>query len=290
MFTSQADRKLLQLAAGRLGLEGPSIEVLSGGSRNRCYAIGDAGRSVIVRIAGAHDEEFAVARAAESLAQRTAAAAGLAPAILLEEPERGLLVMERVAGEPWTRGLARSPDGAAGLGGWLARLHRLPVPLALRRVDFVASLEHYVAALGPSAVPPSVIEQARVVAARLAGQTRRVLCHNDLHHLNILGPPAQIVVIDWEYAGLGEAIMDLAGFVAYHELSEPLQQRLLVGYTRHGQPSPSLPLLADARWLFESVWWAWLALKSRLDGDEAPAICATRQRLAARLGLPAGAH
>jgi len=275
------DDQLIGLAAQRLGMGQPSVERLTGGSRNRCYAVSDADREVVVRIAGENDRAYAVARAAESLAQRTAAAQGLAPAILLEEAELGLVVMERADGSAWSRELARSPAGAACLGRWLRRLHQLPPPSGMRHVDFVSSLDHYAAELG-GGMAGDLATRARRTVGRLGRDGHGVLCHNDLHHLNIIGSQESISVVDWEYAGLGDPVMDLAAFLAYHDLDTPATSALLDAYGT-GAAAPSPGRLADARWLFEAVWWAWLELHRRLHPDETAELGDARRRLAARL-------
>jgi thiamine kinase len=278
------DSQLVKLAARRLGMADATVETLTGGSRNRCYAISGAGRDVVLRIAGEGDRAYAVERAAESLAQRAAAAHGLAPVILFEDAGLGLTAMERVPGDAWTRGLARSSAGAACLGRWLGRLHELPAPPAMRRVDFASSLAHYAVELGDDAATLALADRARATAAGLRSGGRDALCHNDLHHLNIIGSQEVIQVVDWEYAGLGAPIMDLAGFIAYHDLEESAVGALRDAYGA-GPAAPSPARLADARWLFEAVWWAWLELHRRRRAQEAPELRDARQRLAARLGL-----
>jgi aminoglycoside phosphotransferase (APT) family kinase protein len=278
------DAELIQLAARRLGMRNVAVETLTGGSRNRCYAISDASREAVLRIAGEDDRAYAVARAAESLAQQSAAAHGLAPRIFFEDTGLGLTAMERAAGRVWTRELARSAAGAACLGKWLVRLHGLPPPPAMRRVDFVASLDHYVTQLGGDAETLDLLQRARAAGTRLQSGAASVLCHNDLHHLNIIGLDGGLTVVDWEYAGLGDPIMDLAGFVAYHDLDEPAVAALLEAYGE-GRTSPSAAGLADARWLFEAVWWAWLELHRRLRSEEPAELRGARQRLVARLGV-----
>ncbi len=282
MPPGDADR--IDFAAHRLGMVPSTVEALTGGLRNRCYVLSDNGRSVVVRIAGPHDGEYAVTRTTESMAQRTAAASGLAPRILLEEPDLGLTVMERVPGGAWSRRRAGSPAGAALVGEWIGKLHALPAPAGMPGIDFVDSLGHYAAALGDDVAAMSLVAKARAAGVRLGRDACTVLCHNDLHHLNIVGSATRIVVIDWEYAGLGNPVMDLAGFAAYHDLGVVALQALLRSYSRqHALPSPER--LADARWLFEAVWWAWLALRSTLEADEPPAAAGARRRLAARLEI-----
>jgi aminoglycoside phosphotransferase (APT) family kinase protein len=276
------DAELIQLAARRLGMGNVAVETLVGGSRNRCYAISDSSREAVLRIAGEGDRAYAVERAAESLAQQSAATHGLAPRIFFEDASLGLTAMERAAGRVWTRDRARSAAGAACLGQWLARLHGLPPPPTMRRVDFVASLDHYVTELGGDAATLVLLQRARAAGARLRRGAASALCHNDLHHLNIIGSAGGVTVVDWEYAGLGDPVMDLAGFVAYHDLDGPAVAALLEAYGA-GRAPPSAAGLADARWLFEAVWWAWLELHRRLRTQEPDELRSARQRLVARL-------
>jgi thiamine kinase-like enzyme len=281
------DAELIELAAHRLGIGEPAVERLAGGSRNRCYVAGGTGRKLVLRIAGEGDRAYAVARAAESLAQRAAAAQGLAPAILLEEPELGLTVMEWAEGGVWSRGMARSPAGAACLGRWLRRLHAMQPPAGMRQVDFASSLDHYARELDDDASARALVGRAKAAAARLGNRSCGVLCHNDLHHLNIIGSLEAIQVVDWEYAGLGNPIMDLAGYLAYHDLDASALSALLDAYGE-GPAAPSPARLADARWLFEAVWWAWLELHRRLCVDEDVEFREARQRLVSRLASGAG--
>jgi hypothetical protein len=76
--------------------------------------------------------------------------------------------------------------------------------------------------------------------------------------------------------------MDLAGYVAYHDLPEPAVQALLEAYGAH-RPSCSRRDLDRARWLFEAVWWAWLELRRQREGSEPIAMCGVRDRLLGRL-------
>jgi tRNA A-37 threonylcarbamoyl transferase component Bud32 len=272
----------LQQVARRQGWSGLEFESLAGGTRNRSLHVRHATGEAVVRIAGALDPEYAVARDAESLAQRAAAERLLAPRILFEDRESGVLVSEYVAGEVWSRETARTPEAARRMGAWLGRLHGTAMPAGLRTVDFAASLVHYADALAPGKLPDRLRERAGEVAARLRRGQEAVLCHNDLHHLNLIDSARGLVAVDWEYAGAGTGVMDVAGFAAYHELDDETTDVLLVAYA--GALHPGMrERLADARWLFEAVWWAWLELRCQLEGGEPEALRIARTRLMSRV-------
>lgn len=276
------DDPRIRLAARRLGMTEPSTTPLPGGSRNRCYRMRDGARDVVLRVLGAGDDSFSVERDAEAQAQRVAAGSGFAPRLLVYDAGAGYMVSEYVAGAVWSRDRARSTEGAARLGAWLARLHAVAAPGGLRRIAFDQVLADYCATLGPGGLAQTLAGCAPRIASSLPPAGPEALCHNDLHHLNLIDAADGLVAIDWEYAGLGQPIMDLAGYVAYHDLDNDAVGSLLAGYGRLPW-RPSTTSLALARWLFEAVWWAWLEILRRRDMAESAELAATRARLAGRL-------
>jgi len=278
------DARVLALAAGRrLGLVDPVVRPLSGGSRNHSFRLTGGGRDLAVRIAGAHDAAYEVARAAESRVHRLAAAHGLAPAVVLDDPASGLLVTEFVEGRVWSRDYARSAEGLGRMAAWLDRLHAIEVPAGLRRVDFAASLRSYRGSLR-DVLPARLLRRAAEVGEELAADGAATICHHDLHHRNLIDSATGLLAVDWEYAGAGHPVMDLAGYCAYHELDAAATGRLLGAYDG-GRLALLEQRLAAARWLFEAVWLGWLELRLRLEGGEPPESAESRHRLAARLGL-----
>jgi thiamine kinase-like enzyme len=288
---SEGDAARIAEIAMRLGLPGAQVQKLEGGTRNRNYRLEHERGQVVVRLAGSHDADYSVLRDAEWLAQEAAASQSLAPRILARFSSEGVLVSEYVAGQPWSRGYARSAQAAKRIGAWLARLHAVPVPAGLPVVDFAESLEHYLVRLPPGRLSVALVEHARRIAAGRTEFVAAALCHHDLHHLNLIEAPAGIVAVDWEYAGRGAPVMDVAGYAAYHDLDAAATSALLTGYDGPGQAGWSVAL-ADARWLFEAVWLAWLELKRELDGGETDADREERLRLGRRLlaGLASPPH
>jgi thiamine kinase len=208
-----------------------------------------------VRIAGAGDEVLGVCRETELLAQRAAAAAGLAPKVIWNDPAAGMKVDEWVPGRVWSREDAARPESIQRVAQWLRSLHALPPPGGVRRIDFDAALLRYCTALPASSVPASLLAEVRDCQARIGRPARLVLCHHDLHHANILDTGEALKAVDWEYAGLGDPIMDLAGFAAYQQLDPDGSTALLAAYGE--SPLASLVKLTAARRLFEIVAGVW---------------------------------
>jgi len=273
------DLALAEDVRARLGLGPGPVTPLQGGSRNRSYRLSDGRRDVVLRVDGAHDDSYAVAREAEHAAQRLAAGHGLAPRLLLVGDRHA--VSEFVPQPPWSRERACSVDGAAEAGTWIARLHGLPLTGRLRRVSFLASLEAYARQLPVAPEVTGLLGRGRRIATAL-GEFVPAFCHNDLHHLNLVGSNRGLMAVDWEYAGVGDPRLDLAGYLAYHELGDAAAHALAGAYGAH-RGGFHREELEQARWLFEAVWWAWLELRRRIEGTEPDDIARQRARLIGRL-------
>jgi thiamine kinase-like enzyme len=98
----------------------------------------------------------------------------------------------------------------------------------------------------------------RVQSARNALNTRPLEscpCHNDLLNANFLTGD-QLYVLDWEYAGMGDAYFDLANFSDHHNLDDEQDRWLLNCY--FGEVLPNqwahlkiMKIMSDLR---EATW------------------------------------
>ena len=80
-------------------------------------------------------------------------------------------------------------------------------------------------------------------------------CHHDLLHSNILGQE-QPRLIDWEFAALGNPLLDLATFINYHDLAPDEYAPLLEGYFGGSAPEhwPQLSAAIRLAQLLELFW------------------------------------
>ncbi len=219
-------------AAGRDALAaGLAVEPLHGGGSNRSVRVTSAAGDWVVRLAGAADAAFGINRVAERQVHAAAASAGFAPALVHAEPERGLLITEFVTGRPMSREELRSPGGLRALGARLGELHRLPPPRSVRRLDVHELLAHY---LELDDVPPGPVPRTELAAqlrGSLATYRRGVaaFCHNDLHWRNVIAAD-RLWFVDWEYAGVGDPLFELAGVIGYHDLDAAGRELLLAAH------------------------------------------------------------
>jgi len=258
---AQSDAALARFSA-TTGIEVHRALSLDGGGINASYRLWTPVGELVLRLGPAREVELQVDRRSECLILERAAAAGLAPEVLCCLPGSGVLVTRYVPPGAWTREQARSAAGIASIARWLARLHRLPPPPGCRVVDFASVLEGYVATLAARGAPDRELAPYREVCVRAGPRPAAgpaVLCHNDLHHLNIVGTLDAPRVIDWEYAGAGEACLDLAQYALAHGLDAGGRATLLHAYAAGG-PVVSATELRAAMDLAGAVNAAWAAV------------------------------
>jgi thiamine kinase len=156
----------------------------------------------------------------ELRAQRVAAAAGIAPAILDAHPQGHWLLMEYIDAPAWTPDALHTQAAAERLGQQLARLHALPVPVEIPPVDAGAMAGHYLERL--AAVDADEARELAPLRARVQSLGQRlsglglplVLNHGDLAAGNLLGEAPWLV--DWEYTQVAEPGWDLACLLTYY--------------------------------------------------------------------------
>lgn len=223
--------------------------------------------AVIVRISNAAEELLRIDRRSEARVLAAVSAAGLGPDILVCDPERRVLVT-RDLGATWSEEDAHVRRNIQRIAALLSRLHALQAPREVRRVDLAETVEGYLRSLDERGhrselMSASMRTRSRDAATALLHNSRERLCHNDVHHLNIV-ENRSLHLIDWEYSGLGEPLFDLASLCIYHRYGSSEREQLLSAYLTASDPS-ARQRLELACWLFEYVRELWSAVRG-VDG------------------------
>ena len=217
----------------------------------------------VVRISDESAQELQIDRASEAVVLHAVARAGIGPEVLRCDPQHGILVT-RYLGPTWSERDAHSLDNIDRLAGLLRRLHQLEVPADVRGVDLASTAHGYVRTLQErgtysSLTLPALRECADKAALQLSKGSRARLCHNDVHHLNVVDGDS-LRLIDWEYAGVGEPLFDLASVCVYHRYRRSQRERLLSAYAAPSE-AVSWQRLELACWLFDYIRDLWLAVR-----------------------------
>lgn len=219
----------------------------------------------VVRISNASEQSLQINRASEALILGAVAEAGIGPEVLLCDPARRLLVT-RYLGATWAEEDAMYGDNIARVATTLRRLHALAPPPGLHSVDLLAVIDGYLKTLDENSVYTSgttrvMRARAREIAEMLQRDSISRLCHNDVHALNIVDTRNGLRLIDWEYAGLGERMFDLASICVYHNYGKNQREHLLLAYTAVSDRIGT-HRLELACWLFEYVRDLWEAVRA----------------------------
>ena len=210
-----------------------TAEPLTGGLSNESWKVADATGLHVVRFG----EDFPfhhVSRANEVMAARAAHAAGFAPAVEFAAP--GVMVSAFVEARTW--GEAELRADPVRVGRFLRDFHaRMPAevsgPAAFFWVFHV--IRDYARTLSAhgSRFAADLPHLVRVAAAMEAAQVALpvVYGHHDLLPANFLEDAGgRLWLIDYEYAGFGTAMFDLAGAASNAGMGAKEAQALLAAY------------------------------------------------------------
>jgi aminoglycoside phosphotransferase (APT) family kinase protein len=241
-------------------VEQVQIRVLGGGFNARSYLADGGGRRHVLRLPVAGSMAW-LDIATEARAMRAAAAADLAPAVIAVDAEAGLLLTDyRMT--LWTPELMRQSTSIAMLARLLKGLHALEVELPVYSIRHFTSV--YLSALAkcPTYAPSAEEKQWADELTRLGRDfdssfRPTAFCHNDLVAANILIDGAAARLIDFEYAGRGTPLLDLASLAAMNDFAEAQKRQLLGEYYGTAAAAPTLRDLDNAVRMVRLLAYFW---------------------------------
>ena len=203
------------------------------GLTNANYRLSLDGERYVLRLSGKNTERLGIHRAHEATALRAAAAAGLGPEIIAFIEPEGHLVTRWIDGRHWEHKEFRTPQNVRLLTETVKRIHTLPPNGAtfspFQRVLAYLETAHCFAVPLPAGFD-RCLEVMDAVQADQAQDTSdwQHFCHNDLVAVNYIYVEAEysIIVLDWEFAGLGDIYYDLATVVYTHDSEGPIPPEL----------------------------------------------------------------
>jgi thiamine kinase-like enzyme len=248
------------------------IEPLAGGITNQNFLVEDEIGRYVARICK-ELPLLGIDRRNEAACQETAARLGIAPALI--HRDKGLLISRYVAGQTLTSVNLHDLAMIREVGRTLRRLHdgRDEVTgLVLYFCPFQTIRTYAQTAMGLNARLPddvdNLLDDARLLAHQI-GPFRPVLCHNDLLPANMITGAGQLWLVDWEYAGMGHPMFDLASISANAGLSGDEEAALLQSYQGEIDPRELdlIRVFKAASLLREALWAVIQTATSELDFD-----------------------
>jgi thiamine kinase-like enzyme len=259
-----------------LGPRQGGVLPLEGGITNRNFRVNFGGTDYVVRLPGKNTDLLGIDREAERLATKQAAELGLGPAVaaMLDQPRA--LVTCFVESREVTAAELREPEALAEVGRGLRAFHHsgLSLPTDFYVSEIVDSYAEVVRDRGGRL--PDDFDDARRLAGKVVKAVRRhpehqpLPSHDDLLTANFLHDGRRLVIVDWEYAGMGDPFFDLGNFAVNNELGDEDEERLLEAY--FGEPATprrkaALKLFRYMSDLREAMWGVVQTTVSELDFD-----------------------
>jgi streptomycin 6-kinase len=201
-----------------------------------------------------------------------AAGAGIAPQVVYAAPDRSCLITDYVDGRLWTPHYFTRMRDLRSLGQRLRTLHALaPPPVA--RFDPLSTARRYADLIvrsdpGEGGRIQFLLDSGAEALTRTGFERRApAIVHSDLHHGNVLTAD-RVYFIDWEYAQVGDPLLDLACIMTYYPRAMPHGELLLeaAGLIDVGTTPAMLVELTNIFTLLTYLWY-----RARRVGRNVPA-------------------
>ena len=239
-----------------LALDGPPtiIRRLPGGLTNTHYLLKANGLRVVMRINNPDASRLGIDRQREQQILEQINGKPFAPVVFYCSAEQGVLVTEYVEGVQWRADTLDDPVKIDSLIALIEQIHS--VCTAIPAFDYSAHLRNYWQRLLDSDQPFPMAAQRlyRRIEPQLpafqAAITQPVLCHHDLTPANIIeNADGQLIVLDWEYAGGGLALIEAIGASRYWQ-NIAFSERIL----EHNEDNEALELAGEIVDFYELAW------------------------------------
>lgn len=215
-------------------LQGPGTSITrvgAGMSGAGVYRVDAQGQLFVLKVAA--EAELSEAWRARLELLKVAAGAGVAPRLIHADESRRAVLSAFVAdrsfpalfAQPHTREQALSL-----LGKLLRRVHDAPPPAGAVRSDGRVFLEQLWAGLTAGPPLPGFVSDTvrRVLDEPVPGHDRApCLSHNDVNPTNLAYDGEQLLLLDWDTAGVNEPFYDLATIAVFLRMDEPTCRRLI---------------------------------------------------------------
>jgi thiamine kinase-like enzyme len=249
------------------------IQALTNGLTGETYRVQRDGVTYALKAATPHRADFGLNLAWEAQVLESAGSSGLAPPLVFCDLERTVL-SRWVVGRSWSPPEVMQAANITKIAALLRRVHALSVPLPARIMSPMSWIRVYGAALSRhsrGAADGSLRTAAESRLQQLAElpAAAGVVCHSDLHAMNLIEVDETLILLDWEYAHVSDPLWDLAGWAANNDFVPATQRELLVNYLGIAPSPAEWQRMRLLMWLYDYVCllWSELYLSTRRGGE-----------------------
>lgn len=269
-----------------------ALKDLGAGLTGRTLRVVRDGVAYTLKVAAERSPDLGLDPAWEVRVLERAATAGLAPPLVYCDLSGTVLLSRWVEGRSWASHEVAAPANLDKMAELLRRVHALAVPMPARPVNPLQWIETYAEALSRRSAIASdpELRSAALIRAhaflKLPGGDG-VVCHSDLHAMNLIEAGDSLLLLDWEYAHVTDPLWDLAGWCANNDFGVELQRSLLTRYVGDAPNSNQWQRFRLLLALYDYVCLLWSRLFSSVRGEGEHGIGERARLLDARLRVPA---
>jgi thiamine kinase-like enzyme len=268
------------------------LKALGAGLISETYRVARDGVAYTLKVGVEHRPDLPVDLPWEVRVLERAASAGLAPRLVYFDLDRAVLLTRWAEGRSWVSHEAAAPANLEKIAALLRRVHTLAVPIPARQVTPLQWIGIYDEALSRRtsiSSDPALRSAALARTESLAELPRAVgvVCHSDLHALNLIQEDDSLILLDWEYAHVADPLWDLAGWCANNDFEAEIQRTLLARYLRQAPISSQWQRFRLLLALYDYLCLLWSQLYLNVRGAEANGVAERARLLDARLRVPA---
>jgi aminoglycoside phosphotransferase (APT) family kinase protein len=197
-----------------------SQELIGGGKVNRSFLVRTRRGRFVLRLNENEAVDPGLDRTRELALHTAAANAGIAPQVVYADPDHSCLITDYLDGRLWTPHYFTRMRDLRSLGQRLRALQAVTPPPVPRFDPIAAARRHaelVIASEPDEAGRIQFLLAAGAEALTRTGASQRPpsIVHSDLHHGNVLTAD-RVYFIDWEYAQVGDPLLDLACVMTYY--------------------------------------------------------------------------
>lgn len=255
-----------------------SIDVLEGGYSNKVYCLSWQGRPRwVLRVPGLDADDFMISRISEKIALNEAQETQISPSCLYFEDASGLMVSQFVVQKAFDWHVDHNDYDILRLAKSTQLIHKMSSNQT--HYDLKNIILTYLDRCEKKLSKDDLLRQevgflqdlSFSYLSRIRGFTS-VMCHNDINPKNCLADDLHFWVIDWEYAGMGDALFDIALIFSSHNFTPRQQALFLSHYDETLELDGLSDDLANYQLLYKMREMAWLLLKHISTSQDVEAI------------------
>lgn len=197
-------------------IEAQQVKVLAGGLTNICYQLSLDSGEYVIRISAENTQALGIDRQVEKSIHQLVSSLQFTSALRYCDDSDHYWIRDFIEGEPLNDNDSNISDSSlVYMIEQLKALHQIPVELALPQVNISDKADAYWNILEAKKTDDEMLKMKALMQVAMSEppEGKFCLCHLDPVPANWLYTAEGLKLLDWEYAGFGHPLWDLAALL-----------------------------------------------------------------------------